>query len=256
MDRKWKVLVLLTTLLLFAGSALADELVSLKLGYQLLSPDGTLAGISNGVGTQVDVKRDLNLDDSQDVTAEIALNWGNFRLSLNYLPIEFSGTGTLTVTGTFNGQSFSAGDTVNSKLNIDLYDFGLTYYLINLDDTPTRFQLGLELAVKVADTEIIFNDLNGLNTFSESESVTAPIPTLGARARIALADFLGVTGRIGYMEYDGNHFTDAEAQVEFSPIPAIGVYAGYRYFDLKIDESDLFVETNFSGPFGGVLVRF
>lgn len=254
MVTKWKVLLLLATLLLFAGSALADELVSFKVGYQLLSPSGTLAGNVNGVGQQVDVERDLNLDDSQNVTAEVALQWGDSRFSLNYLPIEFSGTGNLTVAGTFNGQAFSVNDRVNSKLSIDLYDIGYTYYLINMDDLPTRFQLGLELAVKVADAKVNFHDQT--QGFTETNSVTAPIPTLGARVRIGFADYLGIIGRVGYMEYDNNHFTDAEAQVEFSPLPAVGIYAGYRYFDLKVDESDVFVETDFSGPYAGLMVRF
>ena len=58
------------------------------------------------------------------------------------------------------------------------------------------------------------------------------------------------------MEYDGNSFMDAEAQVEFSPLPFVGVYAGYRAFSLKVDESDLAVDVDFSGPFAGALVRF
>ena len=254
MQKKCKVLFLLFFLMMLAGSALADELLSLKLGYQLLSPGGTLAGTVNGVGQKVDLERDLDLDNSQNVTAEIALQWGNARLSLNYLPINFSGTGTLTVAGTFNGETFSIDDRVSSKLDINLYDVGFTYYLVNMDDLSTRFQLGLELAVKVADAEVRFSDQTA--DFTETESALVPIPTVGARVRVGLSDFLGVAGRVGYMEYDGNHFTDAEVQVEFSPFPVVGIYAGYRFFDLKIDESDLFVETDFSGPFGGLLVRF
>lgn len=254
MMKQWNVLICLGILLLSAGSARADELLSLKGGYQLLSPSGSLAGTVNGIGQQLDLDRDLNLDDSQNITAEIALQWGAARLSLNYLPIEFSGAGTLTVAGTFNGQSFSVSDRVNSRLTLDLYDFGLTYYLINLDDLPTRFQLGLELAVKVVDAEVRFHDLT--QDFDESEAVTAPIPTLGARARIGLSDLLAVVGRIGYMEYDKNHFIDAEAQLEFSPIPMVGVFAGYRYFDLQIDDPDVLVETDFAGPYAGLLVRF
>ena len=92
MMKKCKVLLLVATLLLFAGSALADEMVSLKAGYQLLSPSGTLAGIASGVGTEIDVERDLDLGDSENLTAEVALQFGDLRLSLNYLPIEFSGT--------------------------------------------------------------------------------------------------------------------------------------------------------------------
>jgi len=251
---KWKVLLTGILLCCVAALAHADELVMVKAGYQLLSPNGTIAGTIDGVGQQVDVDRDLNLDDSHNGTAEIALQLGNHRLSLNYLPIEFSGTGSLTVNGSFNGQAFSIDDSVQTEISLDLYDFGYTYYIVNLDDLPSRFQLGLELSVKVADAEVSFNDLT--QNFVESESVTAPIPTIGARTRVALADFIGLTGRIGYLEFEDSRFVDAEAQLEFSPLPTVGIYAGYRYFELNIDEDDLFTEIDFSGPFAGALVRF
>ncbi len=251
---KWKVLPLFVVFLLFSTAVFADELLSLKGGYQLLSPEGSVAGTVNGVGQQLDLERDLNLDDSENVTAEIALHWGKSQISFNYLPIGFSGTGTLTVEGEFNGEPFSVDDSVKTDLDINLYDIGYTYYLLNFDDLPTRLQLGLELAVKIADVDVTFHDLT--QNFSESESGTLPIPTVGVRTRVALADFLGLIGRIGYMEFNGNHFLDAEAQLEFSPIPMVGLYAGVRYFDLKIDEDDIYVETEFSGPFGGLLVRF
>lgn len=252
MLNKCKVLPFLAIFLLFSATCFADEFLSLKAGYQLLSPEGSIAGTVNGEGTELDLERDLNLDDSENVTAEIVLKWGDSQLSFNYLPISFSGTGTLTVDGTFNGETFSIDDIAKTDLNIDLYDIGYTYYLLNFDDLPTRFQLGLELAVKVADVDVTLDTVN----FDESESGTVPIPTVGVRSRIALADFLGVIGRIGYMEFDGNHFLDTEAQLEFSPIPMVGLYAGFRYFDLKIDEDDIFVETKFSGPFAGLMVRF
>lgn len=253
---RWKILVpVLALVLCFSvGSAFADELVSVKLGYQTLSPTGSLAGDVADNRTELDVEDDLNLDDSDNMTAEIALQFGDSRLSVNYLPIEFSGTGTLTLDGSFNGIDFVANDRVKSKLSIDLYDIGYTYYLVNMDDLPSRFQFGLELAVKLAEAEVYLNDLD--QGVVETESVTAPIPTIGARTRVALADFIGLSGRIGYLEYDDNHFLDAEAQVEFSPLPTVGIYAGYRIFDLKIDEDELFVETEFSGPFAGAMVRF
>lgn len=253
MIKKWKVIVpvLLCTFLL--GTANADELVSVKAGYQLLSPSGELAGSLDGVGQKADLENDLNLDDSEEFTGEVALNWGDFRLSLNYLPIDFSGTGQLSVEVELDDQTFNIGSTVQSDLSIDLYDIGFTYYLLNFDDLPTRFQLGLELAVKVADAEATISELSGLTA---TESVTAPIPTIGVRTRVALGDFVGVSGRVGYLEFDDNHFLDAEAQIEFSPLPTVGIYAGYRYFDLEIDQDELFIATEFSGPFAGALVRF
>ena len=255
MSMKCKVLCCLLLSLFVAFPVFADELISLKAGYQVLAPEGSIGGTVNEVnGNVVDIEDDLDLDDSEEFTGEIALNWGNSRLSLNYLPLGFSGTGTLSDSIVINGQEFSASADVATDLDLDLYDFGYTYFLVNMDDTPTRLQLGLELAVKIADAELSVREVGGV--ISESESVTAPIPTIGARARIALADYLGVTGRIGYMEYSGNHFMDAEAQIEFSPLPMLGVYAGLRYFDLEIDEDDIYVDTQMSGPFGGLMVRF
>ncbi|MFO7766146.1 MAG: hypothetical protein R6V33_06920, partial [Pelovirga sp.] len=101
MPPKCKVIPLLATVLLFlftlSSTVFADELLSFKAGYQLLSPKGSIAGTVNGVGQEIDVRRDLDLDDSGGLTGEIALQLGNSRLALNYLPISFSGTGTLKV---------------------------------------------------------------------------------------------------------------------------------------------------------------
>ncbi len=254
MQSKWKVFPLVAVFLLVSTVTFADELFSLKGGYQLLAPEGSIAGTVDGVGTQLDLEDDLNLDNSEDITAEVVLKWGDSQLSFNYLPIAFSGTGAMTIDGEFNGVPFSEDNVVKTDLDITLYDIGYTYYLANFDDLPTRFQFGLELAVKVAEVDMTFNNIS--QDYTESESATVPIPTLGVRSRVALADFLGVSGRIGYMGFDGNHFMDAEAQVEFSPIPMVGIYAGVRYFDLEIDEDDIYVETKFSGPFGGLMVRF
>lgn len=246
--------IIITLLMLVVTPALADELLSIKAGYQMLEPDGSIAGNDNVIGVKLDTDDDLDWDDSEDLLAELALQWGNSRLSFSYMPIEFSGTNPVTVEGTYNGQSFSIGDTVASDVKLDLYDIGYTYYLLNMDDVPTRFQLGVEFAIKVADIEIAF-DSNDAG-IQESESVVAPLPTVGLRTRIALADLLGISARAGYLEYDGNNFLDADVQLEFSPLPLAGIFVGYRFFDLEVDESDIYVDLEFSGPYAGVMVRF
>ena len=254
MGSKLRVLLFIAGFFLASSQLHADELVSIKAGYQLLTPEGSIAGEIDGIGDKVDLQDDLGLDDSNDFTGEIALQWGNGRLSLNYLPINFSGTGTLSETLVIDDQTFTVGTKVHSDLTLDIYDIGYTYYFVNVDDLPTRVQLGLEIAAKIADADFSIKE-NGTNT-TVSESALLPIPTLGARARIALADFVGVSGRIGYMGYADAHFMDAEAQIEFSPLPLLGIYAGYRYLDLEIDNDDFYVSTEISGPFAGLMLRF
>ena len=244
----------LVLLALVAGPALADETISLKVGDLLLAPKGEFAGTVDGVGTRIDMKKDLNIKDSQQLMAEAALQLGNFRLSAGYLPLNFTGNGTLTRSVDFNGKTYTAGTSVKSDVDIKLYDVGLAYYLLNINNLPVRLQVGPELSVKVANADLKVTDTT--NGITDETSGTVRIPTVGGRFRVALADYLGVVGRVGYMAYGGNHFLDADGQVEFSPLPLVGIFAGYRYFKLKVDQSGTYLDARFSGPYGGVLVRF
>ena len=244
----------LVLLALAAGPAVADETGSVKVGDLLLAPKGEFAATVGGVGTRIDMKNDLNIKDSQQLMAEAALQLGNFRLSAGYLPLKFTGSGTLARSIDFNGRTYDAGTSVDSDVDVKLYDVGLAYYLLNIDNLPVRLQIGPELSVKVADADLAVTDTT--NGIKEETSGTLPIPTVGGRFRVALADYLGVVGRVGYMTYGGNHFLDADGQVEFSPLPLVGIFAGYRYFKLRVDQSDTYLDATFSGPYGGVLVRF
>lgn len=251
-----RILLPLTFLVLGVLPAHADETFSLKVGYLLLSPEGEFAVSDSGVGTRVDLEDDLPYDDSENLMAEAALQFGPFRLTGGYLPIEFSGEGVLKQDIEFNGETYDADTRAASDVKIDLYDVGLTFNLLNFDDTPVRLQLGPEVAVKVIDADLSFDGETQGVARSESLSETVPIPTLGLRGRVGLADWVALVGRAGYMEYKDNSFLDADAQVEFSPVPLTGIFAGYRYFDVQVDESDLLIDAQFSGPYVGAFLRF
>ncbi len=240
--------------LIFSYTVHADESFSLKVGYQMLSPSGDLAAEVSGIGTTLDLENDLDLDDSENITAELAVTLGDFKLTAGYLPLSFEGNTRLSRPIIFDGDLFTAGTQVVSSLDVDILDLGLTWYFINMDDASTRFQLGVELAAKITDAEAQLNDL----TFNTSESIseTLPIPTLGLRGRVAFGDFVGVNGRVGYLGYSDNHFLDADIQLEVSPIPLLGAYAGYRFLDIEIDESDFFLDSDFSGFYAGAFFRF
>jgi len=239
---------------LLAAPAQASDFLTLKGGYQLVSPNGEFAAEVNGVGTRVDMEDDLHFDDSNGAVAEAALQLGNFRLSAGYLPLSFNGGGILNQDISFDGKIFSASTNVSSDVDVKLYDIGLTWYLINSDDSSVKFKLGPELAVKIADADVSMTDLT--TGIKEQASGIIPIPTLGLRSQLSLGDMFGIIARAGYITYNGNSFLDAEVQLEFSPVPMVGIYAGYRLFDLKVDENDIFLDLQYSGPFVGLMVRF
>lgn len=236
-------------------SAQADEMLSLKVGYQNLTPSGQFASREGLVNTVIDLENDFGMDEEADLVAEAALQFGSFRIAVGYMPLKFNGTTSAQRTIEFGGQQFTATDQAVGSLDVDLFDLGLTWYLVNIDDLPVRVQIGPELSVKVFDGEASVVSLID-PALRESVSGTAPLPTIGLRARVGLADMLSLTGRVGYVEYNDNSFLDADGQVEFSPLPMFGIFAGYRYLDLEVDEGDLFVDATFDGPYGGLLVRF
>lgn len=236
-----------------ATAAHADETVAVKLGYMVLSPSGQFATTTNNIaGTRIDMKNDLNYGNSTQPTGEIAISLGDSLISFGFVPLDFSGTGILTRNISYAGQNFALGTSVTSSFKADIYDFGYTHYLVNMDDLPSRLQIGIEAAVKTinAKTNVTSAAINA------SRSATVPIPTLGLRGRVALADFIGLTGRIGYLGYSGNQFLDADAQIEFSPLPMLGIYAGYRHLSLKIDSNGVFADTKLQGPYAGAFFRF
>jgi outer membrane protein len=258
MKKCCSALFVLALLLLLPLQSMADELVSLKVGVIKLSPEGSFASgdttIAAAVPTEVDIEDDLDFDDKTKVMAEVALQLGAFRLSAGYLPLDFDGTSALTRNIVFENQTFAAGTTVEGNLDVDLYDLALAWHIVNIDDAPVRFQFGPELSVKIVDGEVsVMDQTTGIR---EEVSGTAPVPTIGARARVGLGDFVALIGRVGYLKVSGNSFLDADAQVEFSPLPFVGVFGGYRHLDLDIDENDILIDATFAGPYAGAFVRF
>ncbi len=234
---------------LLSTQAQADETIAVKIGYASLAATGSLAATVAGVPGTTLTDTALGLDRSNNVTAEIALQLGDGRLSASYLPLKFAGTSTLAGIR-FNGQTFTGA--VTSKLKADILDIAYTYYLVNMDDLPSRLQLGLEASLKYMRVDTTLS--SALAT--ETASATVPVPTIGVRGRVALADFIGLSGRIGYIGYAGNHFLDVDTQIEFSPLPALGIYGGYRHMDVKVDSSGVLLNARLAGPYVGAFFRF
>ena len=246
------VTTLAATMFVCSGLASADEMVAVKVGYMLLTPSGQFASTVNNVGTRVNMETDLGLKNSQQPIGEITVNLGDSAITAGFVPMTFSGSSVLNRNITYAGTTYTAGSTVSSEFKADIFDIGYTYYVVNMDDLPSRFQLGIETAVKVVTAK---TSMTGAGVTS-SNNATVPIPTVGLRARVALADFIGLTGRIGYLGYSGNSILDADAQIEFSPLPTLGIYVGYRQLKLKVDSNSVYVNSTFSGPYAGAFFRF
>jgi hypothetical protein len=116
----------------------------------------------------------------------------------------------------------------------------------------------LILEVKYFDIDAKLEAPNVVPAIDESESLDAPVPTVGLAFQLGLPFLLnfggevtGITaGRYGYL-------VDAEAAINFNPLPLFTLSGGYRYFKLKAEDDDDFeLDFDLQGPFLTLRVGF
>jgi len=206
-------------------------------------------------GTKLDLEDDLGFDDEYYPFGEIFLGLGDHHLSFSFYRAEYDGRNTLDRDINFGDETYPAGDTINSSLDYDVYDFTYQYDVLDLENVLAGFSLGLVGKVKIFDLKA---EINSETTGqSEKEDYTVPVPMLGLNFHLGiLADILEArvlaTG-IGY--WDG-YMVDAQAELSFTPIPYIDIHAGYRTFFVDVDTNDLELNYNTSGLFAGISVVF
>lgn len=247
-------LTIMFTCLLILPAAAADTL-SFKAGFLQLQPQGTIAVTAEMIrGDELNLEDDLGLDEDAGYFLETALQLGVFRLFASYFPLRSAGDGVLDRDVDFKGETFVAGSSVESDIDIDFYEAGLAWYPIDFDAMEVHVQLGPELAAKYVDAHLSLAD----ETLSQREvsRVGIPVPGVGLRGRIDIADVVGVMGRTSYAAFAGSRFFDADLQVEYAPMPLTGVFVGYRYLKVDIDTEGIVLEASYAGPYLGALVRF
>ncbi|MDX8388944.1 MAG: hypothetical protein R8M38_00495 [Mariprofundaceae bacterium] len=250
----WKVMIAFAWITMTSQVSLADEMLALKVGLYSLTPTGALSIDSSGnSGDLLNLENDLNMERSENLNISAALQLGDSRLVASYLPLTFNGNNALAQSVSVGHITIPFSVPMTTSLKADMYGLSYTYFLLNMDDLPTRLQLGVKAAANLVQGTVEIDAL-GLNI--ESTSATIIIPTVGLYGRVALSDFIGVVANASYMAYTDNQFLDIDVQVEFSPLPLAGIYVGYRHMDVKFYSNNLFVDTTLSGFYAGALIRF
>ncbi|EQB39128.1 hypothetical protein M947_08175 [Sulfurimonas hongkongensis] len=174
-------------------------------------------------------------------------------LRLEYASVEDSGVGS----GKF--KNFDIGATT-TKMVYDMKQYDIIPYYSILDNTAwVTLDLGLDIKIVEASIDAAPNTL-GFNGYQDSEILAIPLLYLRARVEIPATN-IGLESDIKYISYSSNRVYDVRAKVDytfdiFSAIqPAIEL--GYRVQKIDIeDESDFNVDLEFSGFYGGLMLRF
>lgn len=230
--------------------------IGADLNFWAQDGDVSLRGDSSTiVGTPFQLDTDLGIDtDTGLADGRVWVGAAGIRLVMTFHESRYDGLTTLQQDLTFNGQTFSTGENVDTSVNFSV--LGTYYYQTLLPLKVVNF--GFQVGVDVIDLQAVLDSqTSGLH----SVSATVPLPAAGLHLSIQpvpkfriYADLSVLSASFGGEDFD---LTDGRAQVEFSFNHFIGLHAGYRLFELDVT-SDEFGALNSTqnGPFFGMTARF
>lgn len=212
-------------------------------------------------GQSLDVENELNYDSETRLFGRVKIDMPMLipNIYLMATPMEFEGNGSKNTNFTFGDKTFTNNVPFASKLQLDHYDIALFYGLPFLK-TATLGKLNAEVGLnaRIIDfkSEIAGRDaVTGLQT-TESKSLTLPVPMLYLGAQFKPVKVVSLEAEVRGIAYSGNHYYDLIGRLKIKPVGPVFIAGGYRYEDIKIDESDVKANFKFKGPFMEVGVEF
>ncbi|WP_457639770.1 TIGR04219 family outer membrane beta-barrel protein [Persephonella sp.] len=205
-------------------------------------------------GDSADVDKDLNIgkENSFFVRAKLEHPIPILpNIKLQYTRMRFSGDGTVKRTFTFGNITVNVNERVQTKLDLDHYDFVMFYNLPFINVLPmVDAELGLN--VRVID---FYAKVRRVSTGEEdSTSFVAPIPMLHGSLELSPISFISFLVEGNGIAYQGSHYYDFSGEVRVKPLQTLMVDVfigiGYKYEKLKIDDiSDTSADVKVKQPY-------
>jgi hypothetical protein len=227
-------------------------------GADLTVTSGGSGALSGIAGTEIDAKRDLGFEDKRMPSFELFLQpAAGHKLRVQYIPIKFEASSTVTRDIVFNGQRYRVGIPVNSTLQWTAARFGYEFDFIRKD----RGFGGFIIEAKYTDVQVeLSSPAIGLTEFARAR---APIPALGGIGRFYVVPNISITGELTAFKLptsvDGRyaaHYVDVDIYGTVNLTNNVGFKGGYRSLDMgylvKQDIGSLVMR----GIYFGVVARY
>ena len=204
-------------------------------------------------GTDLNLKDNLGVGNEAFPSIEAFAGKGDHHLSLAYTPISYSGSTTLSTPITFNGQVFAAGTPVETDLDLRMLDLEYRYTFLDVENFLAGFSLDAIGKIKYIDGEAKLRSPGK----EASDTVQLPLPMVGLGAHVGiLLDILEARAKVTGIGYSDNYLLEAMADLSWTPFPFLDVHAGYKIIRLRIDHKDLFLDSEFTGPYVALTVSY
>jgi hypothetical protein len=252
---QWTILCTLVMLLLWAAPVGAFE-IGARGYYWFPGFKADMKGDSAGLsGTDINLKDNLDIGTKAFPSVEVFGGLGRSHLGLTYTPISYSGSTTLAAPINFNGGTFAAGTTVDSDLKLRMLDLEYRFTVLNMENFMAGFSLDAIGQIKYIDGEAkIAAPATGMEG---KHTINLPIPMVGVGAHIGLLlNILEARAKVTGISYSGNYLYEALADLSLTPFPLLDIHAGYKVIRMHIDRNEVYLNSEFSGPYVALTVSW
>jgi len=187
-------------------------------------------------GTVIDFKKDLGLQDQNLPQLGVVLRPArSHKFRMQFIPIKYDQTGTLTRDIIFNGQRYRVGVPVTSTLDWKAYRFNYEYDFI----VKNSGFAGFIIEAKYTDVQVQLDAVSGSTHVVEFAHAKAPIPAIGGIGRYYIVPNISITGELTAFKIPDTvsdqynaHYVDVDVYGTMNFTNNIGVQAGFRSLDL------------------------
>jgi len=223
---------------------------------EILVASGGTGALSGLTGTQINAKTDLGLTNKRLPKLELTLRpVPSQKFRLEYIPINFEATTTLTRNIDFNGQRYRIGLPTNTTLDWKAYRFAYEFDFV----TKNRGFAGFVIEAKYTDVAVQLTS----PVLSEFASARAPLPALGGIGRFYVVPNISITGEVtGFKLPDsidsryGGHYVDVDIYGTVNFSNNFGVKGGFRSLDMGYLVKQDSGSFTLKGIYFGVVARY
>ena len=210
-------------------------------------------------GTTLSLEDNLDLSDRKGTPyLNLGMRLGeNWRIEFEYYALNRSASRVLDRQIEWGDTTFPVGASVNSTFDTTIYRLTGGWSFVKTQQAEAGLAFGLHITdfktrLEGQGTGV----LTGTGFQSEGHDALAPLPTVGMYGTYAVAPQVFLRGRVDflslkYQDYDGR-LVNFMGAVDWRVAKNVGVGAGYRYVDYKLDatKSDFTGEVRykFKGP--------
>jgi len=233
-------------LILFAAPPASAMGLEVAAGVWRPDPSGDMGYKGESLSLENELKYDAKVKVFGRVKIDMPLAIPNIYLMAT--PMKFEGDGSKNINFTFGDKTFVGNTPFSSSVKLDHYDIAL-YYGIPFLKTATlgKFNVEVGLNVRIMDWQAEINQPS--TGISESKSLTLPVPMIYLGAQLKPVKYLSLEAEARGIAYSSNHYYDLIGRIKVQPIGPVFIAGGYRYEDVKIDQSDIKSNITFKGPF-------